>query len=425
MTATESAPEPIEALTPSLDEIEQARAVVNQVITQTPLDSARFLSEIVGSPVFLKCENMQRTGSYKIRGATYRLSRLTPEQRANGVVAASAGNHAQGVAYAARELGVKATIFMPRGVPLPKLEATRRYGAEVVLTGIRFAEVLQAAMDFAEETGAEFIPPYDHIDVITGQATLGLDILDQAPDTDTIIVPIGGGGLVSGVAVAAKQRAALEGREIRIIGVQAANSAPFPVSLEAGEPTTIEAVPTIADGIAVARPGDLTFRFVQEYVDEIVTVSEDDISRAILLLIERAKLVVEAAGATPVAAILAGHVRNTGKTVAVLSGGNIDPMMLEKVISRGMAASDRYVKMAIGLRDVPGQLATISQILADVDANVIEVLHTRHNKGLQVSEVELEVSVETRGTDHAQRMLAALRNAGYQPRVRHDADSVG
>ena len=409
------------APTITLEQIVAAREIVRQVISQTPIDSARFLSEKLGSPVLLKCENMQRTGSYKIRGATYRLSQLSEEQRSRGVVAASAGNHAQGVAFAARQLGIKATIFMPVGVPLPKLQATRGYGAEVVLTGVNVADALVAAKQFAADTGAEFIHPYDHADSITGQATLALDILEQAPDVDTIIVPIGGGGLISGVSVAAKLLGEQRGRPIRIIGVQAANSAPFPVSLEAGHPVKIQARPTIADGIAVDVPGDITFEVVRDLVDEVVTVSEDDISRAILLLVERAKLVAEPAGATAVAAILADKIKDAGTTVAILSGGNIDPLMLEKVLSRGLAASDRYLKLVIELQDVPGQLALIAKTISEVNANVVEVLHTRHNKGLQVSHVELEVSVETRGTEHSHQVMDALRALGYQPRTSRDA----
>ncbi|PPG31872.1 threonine ammonia-lyase [Pseudoclavibacter sp. RFBG4] len=412
------------APTITLEQIVAAREIVRQVISQTPIDSARFLSEKLGSPVLLKCENMQRTGSYKIRGATYRLSRLSEVQRSRGVVAASAGNHAQGVAFAARELGIKATIFMPVGVPLPKLQATRGYGAEVVLTGVNVADALVAAKQFAVDTGAEFIHPYDHADIITGQATLALDILEQAPDVDTIIVPIGGGGLISGVSVAAKLLGEQRGRPIRIIGVQAANSAPFPVSLEAGYPVKIQARPTIADGIAVDMPGEITFEVVRNLVDEVVTVSEDDISRAILLLVERAKLVAEPAGATAVAAILADKIKDAGTTVAILSGGNIDPLMLEKVLSRGLAASDRYLKLVIELQDVPGQLALIAKTISEVNANVVEVLHTRHNKGLQVSHVELEVSVETRGTEHSHQVMDALRALGYQPRTSRDASPL-
>lgn len=403
--------------TPDLDEVRRAHAVVAQTTRTTLMDSASFLSRVQGSPVFLKCENMQRTGSYKIRGATYRLSKLTEEERSRGVVAASAGNHAQGVALAARQLGIPATIFMPHGVPIPKLEATRNYGAEVVLAGFNVGESLVRAQAHAAATGATFIHPYDHPDVITGQGTLAIDIFDQCPEVDTIVVPIGGGGLIAGVAVTAKKLAAERGRTVRIVGVQAANTAPFPVSLETGEPTAIQPLPTIADGIAVSVPGSLTLPLVREWVDEVVTVDETEISRAILLLVERGKLVVEAAGAVPVAALLAGQVKEAGTVVAVLTGGNIDPMMLEKVISQGLTASDRYLKLIINMQDVPGHLARIAAILADINANVIEVFHTRHNKGLQITEVELEISVETRGTEHAHQVIDALRAAGYAPRI--------
>lgn len=406
---------------PTLEAVEEAREIVARTTRPTLLDSANFLTEYVGSPVHVKCENMQRTGSYKIRGATNRLAKLSPAERERGVVAASAGNHAQGVAYAARELGIAATIYMPLGVPIPKLEATRNYGADVVLHGATFNETLAAAQAFCDETGATFIHPYNHPDVITGQATLGAEILEQLPEVETVIVPIGGGGLAAGVASMVKQTAEREGRRIRVIGVQSANSAAFVDSIKAGRPVKIDAKPTIADGIAVNEPGSLTFELVRRYVDEIVTVSDDDIARAILLLLERGKLLVEPAGATPIAAMLAGQIRDTGTTAAILSGGNIDPMMLEKVISQGLTASSRYMRIIINLRDVPGHLARIATILADINANVIEVMHTRHNKGLQITHVELEISVETRGEDHAHLVLDALRAAGYEPRIDRDA----
>ncbi|MDN4615817.1 threonine ammonia-lyase [Leifsonia sp. F6_8S_P_1B] len=402
---------------PSLDEIEAARAIVGRVARQTPLESSRFLAEVLGAPVLLKCENLQRTGSYKIRGAYHRLSKLTAEERERGVVAASAGNHAQGVAFAARELGIHATIFMPVGVAIPKFQATRAYGADVVLSGSIVDETLRAAAEFAEQTGAVLIPPFDHPDVVAGQGTLGLELLDEAPDVATIVVPIGGGGLISGVASAVKQRAHREGRSIRVIGVQAANAAAYPASLAAGEPTDIAPVPTIADGIAVSRPGALNFAIIRDAVDEVVTVTEDDIARAMLVLMERAKLVVEPAGAAAVAAILAGHVPADGTTIAILSGGNIDPLLMQRVIGNGLAASDRYLKLTIMLPDRPGQLARIAELLAGVNANVVEVLHTRHGRGLQLSQVELDVSVETRGTEHRQQVIAALRTAGYDPVV--------
>ncbi|AAT89458.1 threonine dehydratase [Leifsonia xyli subsp. xyli str. CTCB07] len=405
---------------PSLAAFEAARAIVATVAQPTPLESSRYLAGVLGAPVLLKCENLQRTGSYKIRGAYNRMSKLTAEERNRGVVAASAGNHAQGVAFAARELGIHATIFMPVGVAIPKFQATRAYGADVVLSGSIVDEALRAAADFAAETGAVLIPPFDHPDVVAGQGTLGLEILDEVPDVSTIVVPIGGGGLISGIASAVKQRSAREGRTVRVIGVQAANAAAYPPSLEAGAPTEISLVATIADGIAVSRPGALNFQIVQDAVDAVVTVTEDDIARALLVLLERAKLVVEPAGAAAVAAVLAGHIPADGTTVVILSGGNIDPLLMQRVISHGLAASDRYLKLSIMLPDRPGQLARIAEILAGVNANVVEVLHTRHGRGLQLSQVELDVSVETRGSEHRQQVISVLRAAGYDPVLEED-----
>jgi threonine dehydratase len=402
---------------PSLAEIAEARTRVSRVALETPMESSRFLTEVLGSRVHLKCENLQRTGSYKIRGAYNRISALSDAEKQRGVVAASAGNHAQGVAFAARELGIRATIFMPIGVPLPKLQATRDYGADVVLRGHSVEEALRAAAEFSQATGAVFIPPFDHIDVVTGQATLGLEILDQVPDADTIVVPIGGGGLIAGIASAVKQRAAELGRSIRVIGVQAENAAAYPPSLAAGEPMAIVTTPTIADGIHVAKPGILNFEIISELVDEVVTVTEADTARALLLLLERAKQVVEPAGAVGVAAIISGKVRNAGTTVAVLSGGNIDPLLMQRVISHGLAASDRYLKLRIMLPDRPGQLARTAELVAEANANVVEVQHTRHGKGLQISQVELELHIETRGPDHRDQVVAKLRDAGYEVKV--------
>jgi threonine dehydratase len=403
---------------PSLAAMESARELVRKVTHVTPMETSTFLSEVVGSPVFLKCENLQRTGSYKIRGAYNRLATLSDEEKARGVVAASAGNHAQGVAFAARELGIKATIFMPVGVALPKLQATRWYGADVVLQGHTVDEPLRAAAAFAAETGAILIPPFDHPDVVAGQGTLGLEILDQVPDLETVIVPIGGGGLISGVASAIKQRAALTGRVVRVIGVQAANAAPYPVSLEQGQPVEIAITPTIADGIAVSKPGELNFQIIKHAVDDVVTVDDGETAKALLVLLERAKLVVEPAGAVGVAALLAGKVLGPlGKTVIILSGGNIDPLVMERVISHGLSASERYLKLRIPLPDRPGQLARTAQIVADANANVVEVLHTRHGSGMHISQVELELHIETRGPEHAELVLAKLRGAGYSPRV--------
>ena len=405
---------------PTLAEFEDAAAFLRDVITATPLDESQHLSELLGVPVHLKLENLQRTGSFKIRGAAYRLSRLTAQERARGVVAASAGNHAQGVALAAQALGIPATIFMPLGVPVPKLLATRGYGAEVILEGVTVETPLRLAAEYAERTGAVLIHPFDHRDIIVGQGTLGLELVDDLPGLETVIIGIGGGGLIAGVAAAVKARAAAEGRSIRIIGVQAENSAAYPSSLEAGHPLVVATRPTIADGIAVARPGDVPFEIIRELVDEVVTVTDDDIARALLVLLERAKQVVEPAGAVGVAAILAGKVTAAGPTVSVLSGGNIDPLLLQRVVAHGLAASGRYMTLRIPLPDRPGQLARVSELLAEAGANVIEVMHTRHGQGLQISEVILQLSVETRGKDHQAQVIEILRAAEFAPSVMID-----
>jgi len=403
--------------TPTLAEFEDAAALLHDVVSHTPLEESQHLTDVLGVPVFLKLENLQRTGSFKIRGATYRLSRLTAEERARGVVAASAGNHAQGVAHAAQKLGIPATIFMPLGVPVPKLLATRGYGADVVLEGATVETPLRLAAEFAERTGAVLIHPFDHRDVVIGQGTLGLELIDDLPEVETILVGIGGGGLAAGVAAAARARAAAVGRTVHIIGVQAENSAAYPSSMEAGHPIEIASRPTIADGIAVARPGDIPFAIIQQLVDEVVTVTEDDIARALLVLLERAKQVVEPAGAVGVAAILAGKVRAAGPTISILSGGNIDPLLLQRVVAHGLAASGRYMSLRIPLPDRPGQLARVSELLAQAGANVIEVLHTRHGQGMQISEVILQLSVETRGEDHRAHVIRTLVDAGFTPSV--------
>lgn len=402
---------------PTLAEFEEAARGLESVISHTPTLPSRALSDILGSPVVLKMENLQRTGSFKIRGAGHRLAQLTAEERSHGVVAASAGNHAQGVALAAQALGIPATIFMPLGVPVPKLLATRGYGAEVVLEGETVATSLRLAAEFAERTGAIMIHPFDHRDIVIGQGTLGLELIEDAPDVDTILVGIGGGGLIAGVAAAAKAAAEKNGRTVRVIGVQAENAAAVAPSLEAGHPVEITTLPTIADGILVAKPGDVPFEIIRDLVDEVVTVSDDDIARALLILLEQAKVVVEPAGAVGVAAILAGKVHDTGNTLAVLTGGNIDPLLLQRVVSHGLAASGRYLTVRIPLPDRPGQLARVSELVAEAGANVMEVMHTRHGQGLQISEVSLQLSIETRGAEHTELTLDTLRRAGYDPIV--------
>ena len=402
---------------PTLSDFETVLANVRKVAIETPTLHSNFLSDLVGQQVYLKCENLQRTGAYKVRGAYNRMSHLTAAEKKQGVIAASAGNHSQGVALAAKKLGIRATVYMPIGASLPKVQATRNYGARVVQHGATFAECLKAAQEEAKNTGAIFIPPFDHIDVVMGQGTVGLEILQQHPDVSTIVVAIGGGGLAAGVAVAAKLAAAAQGRKIKVIGVQSEHAAAYPASLRAGKVTEIQTTPTIADGIAVSKPGRVPFELIKKYVDKVVTVSENDIAKAILVLLERAKQVVEPAGAVAVAALMSGKAKAKGKTVAILSGGNMDPLLLQRVIRHGLSTSDRYTNFSVMLPDRPGQLALTAEVIAGAHANVIEVLHTRHGNGLQISEVELNLSVETSGHNHRMEVVKALEKAGLRPKL--------
>ncbi len=395
----------------SLADIEAARELLQGVARITPMERSRPLSEVLGGiPVWLKLENFQRAGSYKVRGAYVRICRLSDAERARGVVAASAGNHAQGVALAAGLLGAKATVFMPEGAPLPKVTATKGYGAEVQFAGTTVDEALVAAGECADRTGAIFIHPFDHPDVIAGQGTVALEILEQVPDVGTIVAGIGGGGLISGLAVAVK---ALK-PHIRIIGVQAAGAAAFPPSLAAGHPIRLTTMGTVADGIAVGRPGDLTFAHVSKLVDDVVTVCEEDISHALLTVLERHKLVVEPAGSVAVAALLSGAAKVEGPTVAILSGGNIDPMLLLRVIEHGLAAAGRFLRLIVRCTDRPGELARLLGRIAAQQANVVDVAHSRQHPGLMFGEVEVALSVETRGHDHSATLVAELRDAGYR-----------
>jgi threonine dehydratase len=402
---------------PTLADFENALANVRQVAIETPTLHSNFLSDLLGQEVFLKCENLQRTGAYKVRGAFNRMSKLTSAEKKQGVIAASAGNHSQGVALAAKKLGIKATVHMPIGASLPKVEATRNYGAKVVQSGATFAECLKASQEEAKESGAIFIPPFDHMDVVVGQGTVGLEIMQQHPDTSTIVVAIGGGGLAAGVAVSAKLAAAAIGRKIRVIGVQSEHAAAYPASLRAGKVTEIKTTPTIADGIAVSKPGRIPFELIKKHIDKVVTVSENDIAKAILVLLERSKQVVEPAGAVAVAALMSGKAKAKGKTVAILSGGNMDPLLLQRVIRHGLSTADRYTNFSVMLPDRPGQLALTAEVIASAHANVIEVLHTRHGNGLQISEVELNLSVETSGHKHRMEVVDALEKAGLRPKL--------
>jgi threonine dehydratase len=393
-----------------LADVRAARELLAGITRTTPLEPSRPLSAALAGTAWLKCENLQRAGSYKVRGAYVRIARLSAQERAGGVVAASAGNHAQGVALAAGLLGTAATVFMPVGAPLPKVAATKGYGARIELVGNTVDESLIAARDFAERTGAVFIHPFDHPDVIAGQGTVALEILEQCPDVRTIVASVGGGGLISGIAVAVK---ALR-PDVRLIGVQAASAAAFPPSLLAGRPVRLGSFSTIADGIAVGCPGDLTFEHVSKLVDEVVTVSEEDISRALLMLLERGKQVVEPAGAAGVAALLSGAVQVEAPVVAVLSGGNIDPLLLLRVIEHGLAAAGRYLRLTVRCTDRPGQLALLLGQIAEHRGNVVDVEHQRQNPHLRLGEVEVALSVETRGAEHSDRLISALRASGYQ-----------
>lgn len=405
---------------PKLADFELALANVRKVAIETPVLHSNYLSDLTGVDVLLKCENLQRTGAYKLRGAYNRMSKLTPAERKKGVVAASAGNHAQGVALAAKKLGIKATIFMPVGASLPKYQATKNYGADVVLSGAVFGETLKAAQEYSAKKGAIFIPPFDHMDVIQGQGSVGLEILNQVPDAQTIIVAIGGGGLAAGVAVAAKLKAASLGRKIQVIGVQAENASPYVKSFKTGKLSEMQIKPTIADGIAVGKPGKIPFELIKKYLDKVVTVSDNDIAKAIVVLLERSKQVVEPAGAVAVAALMTGKIKPKGKTVAVLSGGNIDPLLLQKIIGHGLEASERYTNVSVMLQDRPGQLVQTAEAIASAQGNVVEVLHTRHGLGLDISEVELRVAVETTGHEHRERVMKALKDAGLKAHIEHE-----
>jgi threonine dehydratase len=394
----------------SLADIERAARTIEHLVLRTPMEESRWLSARTGSPVMLKCENLQRTGSFKVRGAYTRMARLSDEERALGVVAASAGNHAQGVALAAQALGIKATVFMPEGAPIPKERATREYGADVVFHGRYLEDSLAEARAFEERTGAILIHPFDNTDVVAGQGTVGLEILQQAPNVETIVVPCGGGGLLSGIAIAVKATHP----DVHIIGVQAEGAAAFPGSLEAGRPVPLESMSTMADGIAVGLPGEVTFTAVRDLVDEIRTVSEASLSRAVLATLERAKMVVEPAGAAAVAAILDDPHRFGTPTVGVLSGGNIDPLLLGKVIQHGMAAAGRYLNLRLRVPDRPGALAELLADIGEAGANVIEVSHARIDADLSLDEVEVHLQLETRGEAHAEVVLARLRERGYR-----------
>jgi threonine dehydratase len=391
-------------------DVQAAAELLEPVIRRTPVVRSRALSDLVGGPVYLKCENQQRAGSFKIRGAYTRMARLSEAEKARGVVAASAGNHAQGVALAARLLGVPARVYMPVGAPLPKLDATRGYGAEVVLTGSTVDECLASALDWAAISGSVMIHPFDHPDVVAGQGTIALELLEQQPDVRTVLVSTGGGGLLAGIATVLKARRP----DIRVIGVQAASAAAYPPSLAAGKPESLPSMSTMADGIAVGRPGDVPFAIVESLVDDLVTVDEETISRALLLMLERQKLLIEPAGAVAVAALLKDGLKVETPALAVLSGGNVDPLLLMRLIRHGLASAGRYLRMQVRVADTPGSLAQLLLRLATTGANVMEVEHVRTGARTAVNEVEVALWVETRGRAHCAQVVQDLVAGGYR-----------
>jgi threonine dehydratase len=378
---------------PKLSEIQEARERLAGVARVTPVYGSETLSKLAGRDVCLKAENLQRTGSFKVRGATNKIATLSKGERRAGVVAASAGNHGQAVAWAAREAGIKATIFMPQDAPMAKVEPTKNYGAKAELQGATFEEALDAARDYVRSSGATFIHPYEDERVIAGQGTIGLEIVDQVPDVETVVVPVGGGGLCSGIALAL--RAAKPG--VRIVGVQA--------GLEGF---------TLADGIAVKSVGELTSRILEDNLDDMVSVTDEEICSAIVLLLERSKLVVEGAGAVGVAALLSGKAGREDRALAVLSGGNIDPTMLISVMRHGLTLSGRYLVLRTRLQDRPGELIKLLKSVAHERANILSVEHHREGMDLPVTQTEVELTVAMRDEHHCSVLLESLRSLGYQ-----------
>lgn len=397
---------------PSIQDVWRAQAVVRPHVYHTPLLPSRTLGQMCGAQVYLKTENLQRSGSYKVRGATYKLSRLTQEERARGVIAASAGNHAQGVAIAAAALGISCTIVMPTVASLAKITATEGYGAKVILAGAGYNEAYERAREIQAETGATYIHAFDDPDIIAGQGTVGLEILSDLPDVDAIITSIGGGGLISGVATVVK---ALK-PDVRIYGVEAAGAAKMRAALDAGHIVELERASTIADGISVNACGPYTFAIARELVDDVVTVEDEDIIRAVLLLMERGKLVVEGAGAAGVAGLLSGKIPVKGlRTAVVLSGGNIDMNLVGRFIAHGLAIQGRYLVLRLLLPDRPGELLRLLTIIAEQNVNVLDVAHHRTAPRAPIQQVEVSLVLETRDRAHCDALLALLGQHGFNP----------
>jgi len=399
----------------TVEDVRAAAELLKGVARYTPMESSRPLAQLVDGPVYLKCENLQRTGSFKIRGAYVRISRLSDAEKAAGVVAASAGNHAQGVALAASLVGTTAKVYMPIGASIAKLTATRAYGADVELVGESLDDALEAATAYAARTGAVLVHPFDHPDVLRGQGTVGLEILEQVPNVATVVVAAGGGGLISGVAAVVRSIKP----DVRIVGVQAEQAAAWPGSLRAGRPVRLRRMSTLADGIAVGEPSALTFAHVSELVDEIVMVTEDQLSQAMLLCLERAKLVVEPAGAAAVAAIMAHPEAFAPPIVAVLSGGNIDPLVLLHLTQHGLVAARRFLSLRLEIVDRPGSLASLLALVGELGGNVVDVEHSRVGSSLSLGDVEVALRLETKGASHCAEIVDALAAAGFRVIEQH------
>jgi len=399
----------------SLDAIQAAADRVSTVARVTPLEYSYAFSERTGAEVYLKLENFQRTGAFKIRGAVNRIATLSAAERAAGVVTASAGNHAQGVALAATRAGVDSTIVMPKHAPISKVKATRRYGGRVVLDGVDYEEAQTRAHEIEREEGRTYVHAFDDEAVMAGQGTIGLEILDQQPDVETVVVPIGGGGLIAGIATAIKRQRP----DVRIVGVQAEGAASVPASLESGEIQARESVDTVADGIATRSVGKQPFEIIQQRVDEVVTVSDEEIALAVTLLLERSKTLTEGAGAVALAALLEDRFdyREGEVIVPALCGGNIDLNVLTTVILRGLVQMGRYLKITTVLKDQPGALQGLIGIIADQQANIYSIHHERTSREIGMSDTEVEIELETHGPQHAAELLAELRDAGYEVTV--------
>ena len=393
----------------TLDDIYKARYVLNKVIRTTNLIPASRLNP--ESDIWLKPECLQLTGSFKVRGAYYRISQLTPEEKKRGVVACSAGNHAQGVALGATQAGVRSIICLPEGAPISKVEATRRYGAEICLVPGVYDDAYRRALELRDEMGYAFVHPFDDENVIAGQGTIGLELLDQLPDVDVVVVPIGGGGLASGIVYAIKSL----NPKVEVWGVQAAGAPSMFNSIRNKTVMALDSVNTIADGIAVKKPGSLTFDICSRYLDGVVTVTEDEICAAILALIEQQKMVAEGAGAVSVAAAMFNKVPVKGrKAICVVSGGNVDVTILNRVINRGLVQGGRICTLTLELEDKPGQLVAVSNIIASIGGNVVNVRHERNDDSERVTDCQLTLKVETRNTEHIEQIRQALRDAGFK-----------